>query len=190
MLHTTRVSAWVIILATWAEMLMTAMATIIYYGVLHDDPNTAALAGLAALSTGSIALIILTGLWMGITINVANCPAMVQPPAARHYPDMSTLNADTRAIYVGSDRTEWTLHYSAAQWRGLSKMLQDGYNNLPYRPCYRYAGLSRQDWDQLRIDMVRAGLARKHGNEVLINEEGKRAIYKFAAAALPQREDG
>lgn len=188
MLQRQRVSGWVPVLGTAVEMLLSSQAAVLYYGVLHNDPNTLTLAALAAVSTGGVAWLVLVGLWIGISVNVANCPAQYQPkPAPLNW---TALNADTRAVVVASDRTEWTLHYSIAEFRGLAQLLNAGYDNLPERACHEYARLSRPKWNMLKLDLCRAGLAYRKGNQVWINAEGRRAIYQFARvkAPLPQNE--
>lgn len=184
MLQRQRVSGWVPVLATAAEMLLSSQAAVLYYGVLHNDPHTLTLAALAAFSTGSVAVLVFTGLWMGISINVASCPAQHQPPP-QVPANWTALHSDTRAVVVASDRTEWVLHYSIAQWRGLAKLLNAGYNNLPFRRCREYAEFSEKEWQQLKIDLCRAGLAYKKRDQVWLNEEGRRSIYQFSRVQPP-----
>jgi hypothetical protein len=177
MLHSTRVSGWVVVYGTLFEMLLAAQSAVLYYGMLCNDPNTTILAGLAATSSGGVTFLVILSLWTGITINVGNCPARFLPPQAPQAPGI--FNSDY-TIYRANDGFNWMFKYSSQQWRAVCRVIDSGKPNIPYRD-FSGSVVTRDDWERLRSDLVDAGLAtRTRGGAVIVNDEGKRVIRTAA----------
>jgi len=184
MIHQQRVSGWVPFLATASEMLMSAQAAMLYFGVILNDPNTIAITVVIACASGSIAVMVFYTLWIGLTLNVGNCPANLIPRQMPVEP-VRAFAADTMTFHRDEHGFNWHYRFSGQQWREVMAIIDSGKTNLPYR-AFAGSHVSRDDWDLLRQRLVESGLARRtKGGSVVVNDKGIEFIRMNVARSLP-----
>jgi hypothetical protein len=134
----------------------------------------------------SVSFVIFYGLWEGVSVNVLNCPARNIPPEpARSYPDLSSYggyNQVVPVIYKTAPNEGWFSNLSSDQRQAIAELVKIGRDNLP---CAALTGskkpFTRQQWEDMRDDLVRAGLAVRVKKQVVLNPRGREMALKFAS---------
>ena len=136
MIHRTRVTLWLPILATLLLMLMVSFAASAYYGAIEDDPDAWPLTILAAFSCGAPAWLILYAGWQGITLNVGNCPYTGAPATERWYPEIEPMPSafeSTVTVYRDPAGFNWLVNYPTSTWHAAAKVMGNNRGKIPQR---------------------------------------------------------
>ena len=187
MIHRSRVSGWLPVLATLLVMFMVSTAAAAYYGAIEDDPNAWPLVILAAFGCGAPAWLILYAGWQGVTLNIGNCPAAggMLPQAERWYPEIDEPRQfqEVTAVYHAPDGMNWMLNYPIEIWRSAKTVIDANGGRFPQRQAEAATPkISRPQWDRLKLDLITAGLAApiRQNKPLFITDNGRRLIDEMA----------